>query len=252
MQGEDLAAPSPSVWLVTVLTLAAISRSKDEIQQVAESVCNAGSRGLGLVCDVSDPDQVAQTIKTVDERFGAVDILVNNAGITKREATVNFRRQDLQELIGINFEGAFHCCQAVGKIMLRRRQGNIINISSLSGLMGMGRGNAVYSATKGALFAMTRELACEWGPYGIRVNALAPYWFRTKMIGPLLENQPLMARILESIPLGRIGEPEDLIGPVVFLASAASALITGQVLVIDGGMSTTFMAPKSALPAELE
>jgi NAD(P)-dependent dehydrogenase (short-subunit alcohol dehydrogenase family) len=114
--------------------------------------------------------------------------------------------------------------------------------------MGMGRGNAVYSSTKGSMLAMTRELACEWGPYGIRVNAIAPYWFRSTMIAPLLENKPLMARILSSIPFGHIGELDDIVGSAVFLASAASSLITGQVLVIDGGVSTTFMPPKEFIP----
>jgi NAD(P)-dependent dehydrogenase (short-subunit alcohol dehydrogenase family) len=228
--------------------IAAISRNEKEIKEVERNVRKMGRRAVGLVCDVSDPSAVSNAVATIVDRLKTIDILVNNAGITKRNPTLEYKHQDFDEVVKINLAGTFYCCQAVGRIMVRKKQGNIINISALSGLMGMGRGNAVYSSTKGAMFAMTRELACEWGPYGIRVNAIAPYWFRSSMIGPLLENEPLMARILSSIPSGRIGELDDIVGSAVFLASAASSLITGQVLVIDGGVSTTFMPPKECIP----
>ena len=110
-------------------------------------------------------------------------------------------------------------------------------MSALSALVGLGRGTAVYSATK---LALTRKLANEWGPYGIRANAFAPFWYSTPMIGPVLEDHKLMEHILEAVPRGQIGEPRDLIGTVVFLGSEASSSITGQVVAIDGGLSTTF------------
>jgi len=228
--------------------IAAISRNEKEIKELESDVRRIGRRAVGLVCDISEPSAVIDTVATIVDHLKTIDILVNNAGITMRNPTLDYKQHDFDEVVKINLAGTFYCCQAVGRIMVRKKRGNIINISALSGLMGMGRGNAVYSSTKGAMFAITRELACEWGPYGIRVNAIAPYWFRSKMIAPLLENKPLMARILSSIPLGRIGELDDIVGPTIFLASDASSLITGQVLVVDGGVSTTFMPPKECIP----
>ena len=223
----------------------AVGRTQEAVEQTGELVRGQGRQCMALSCDVSQEGQVAEAVRRAVEQFQRIDILVNNAGVTKRIPIAKFRREDFQPLIQINLIGTFLCCQAVGRIMLKQQQGSILNISALSALVGLGRGNAMYSATKGAILALTRELANEWGPYGIRVNALAPFWFRTPMIGPVLEDHKLMERILDAVPLGKIGEPRDLIGTVVFFGSEASSLITGQVVAIDGGLSTTFTPPKA-------
>jgi gluconate 5-dehydrogenase len=132
-------------------------------------------------------------------------------------------------------------CQAVGKVMLAQGHGSIVNMSALGGgFVGTGRGNAAYSATKGAIAALTLELACEWGDKGIRVNAVAPCWFRTDMNATsILANRAFMDQVLTKLPMKRIGEPHELVGPIVFLASDASSMITGLVLPVDGGAHST-------------
>jgi NAD(P)-dependent dehydrogenase (short-subunit alcohol dehydrogenase family) len=201
----------------------------------------AESRGLGrrvdcLECDLAREESITRAVDAVYERLPAIDILVNNAGITRRKALVDWEAADWEELIRINQIGTFVLSRAVGLRMVARRTGSIINISALGGgLVGLGRGNAIYCSTKAAVAAITRDLAAEWAGAGVRVNALAPGWFATEMNRPLIENAEVRARILSRVPLNRLGEPEDLVGPVVFLASRASAMITGCLLPVDGG-----------------
>jgi NAD(P)-dependent dehydrogenase (short-subunit alcohol dehydrogenase family) len=185
---------------------------------------------------VSQEKEVRQLVAAVLTEFGRIDVLVNNAGITKRIALFDWREQDWEEVIRINQLGTFLVSREVGRHMIERRRGSIVNLSALGGgLLGLGRGNAIYCSTKGAVVALTRDLAAEWAQHGIRVNAIAPGWFKTEMNAPLLKSSELVNRILERVPLGRLGEPDDVVGAVVFLASDASAMITGHVLPIDGG-----------------
>jgi NAD(P)-dependent dehydrogenase (short-subunit alcohol dehydrogenase family) len=170
--------------------------------------------------------------------FESIDILVNNAGITKRIALFDWQPADWEEVIRINQIGTFLMAREVGRHMVARRSGSIVNVSALGGgLVGLGRGNAIYCSTKGAVAALTRDLAAEWAAHGVRVNAIAPGWFRTEMNRPLLENQSVLDRILDRVPLKRLGEPEDVVGPVIFLASDASSMITGHILPVDGGVA---------------
>jgi NAD(P)-dependent dehydrogenase (short-subunit alcohol dehydrogenase family) len=208
-------------------------------QETAAALQALGRRAAAFRCDVAREGEVRALVDGVLAEFGQIDVLVNNAGITKRIALFDWQEPDWEEVIRVNQVGTFLVARAVGRHMVERRRGSIVNMSALGGgVLGLGRGNAVYCGTKGAVAAMTREFAAEWARNGVRVNCIAPGWFKTEMNAPLLKNQPLVQRILDRVPLARLGEPEDVVGPVVFLASDASAMITGHLLPIDGGVAT--------------
>jgi NAD(P)-dependent dehydrogenase (short-subunit alcohol dehydrogenase family) len=208
-------------------------------QTAAALEADAGRRAAAFACDVSNEADVEQLVSAVLAQFGQIDILVNNAGITKRIALFDWTPRDWDEVVRINQLGTFLMARAVGRHMIQRRRGAIVNMSALGGgLVGLGRGNAVYCATKGAVVAMTREFAAEWAQYGVRVNCVAPGWIDTEMTAPLRANEAFLGRILDRVPLSRLGQPEDVAGPIVFLVSDAAAMITGHVLPIDGGASS--------------
>ena len=200
-----------------------------------------GRKCAVYVCDVSVQPQVASIISAIAEDFNSIDILINIAGITARIPTENMPPEKVVQLTEVNYYGTFWCCQEAGRVMLKQGYGNIINMSALGGgLQGQGRGNAAYCATKGAIAALTRDLACEWGSRGIRVNAVAPCWFQTDMNATsIFLNKRFMEQVMTKLPMKKIGQPGDLVGPLVFLASAASAMITGLVLPVDGGAAAT-------------
>lgn len=213
-------------------------RDASGVEDAATEIRALGRRSLAVGCDISDETQVARMVESTLAEFGRIDVLVNNAGITKRIALDDWRPEDWEEVIRVNQIGTFLVAREVGRGMVERRSGSIVNVSALGGgVVGLGRGNAIYCSTKGAVAALTRDLAAEWARAGVRVNAVAPGWFRTDMNRPLLENPSVLGRILDRVPLGRLGEPEDVVGPVVFLASDASAMITGHLMPIDGGVS---------------
>lgn len=220
-------------------SLAVVDRDADAAEQAAAALRADGHEASSFACDVSDEAQVRRTVAAALASFQRIDILVNNAGITKRIPLDDWTAADWQEVIGINQVGTFLVARAVGRHMVARRAGSIVNVSALGGgLVGLGRGNAIYCGTKGAVAAITRDLAAEWAPSGVRVNAVAPGWFRTDMNAPLLANEALLNRILDRVPLARLGEPADVVGPVVFLASDASAFLTGHLLPVDGGVAS--------------
>lgn len=190
----------------------------------------------GYACDVSQPAQVETCVGSVLDRFGTIDVLVNCAGITWGAPAEGMPLDKWRAVLDVNATGLFIVAQRVGKHMLERGSGRIINVASIVGLRGS-RPDVLqavgYAASKGAVIALTRDLACQWASRGVTVNAIAPGFFPTRMSEGVIAQHA--SRILDSIPLGRLGEPDDLKGAVVFLASNAGAYVTGQVLAVDGG-----------------
>lgn len=209
--------------------------------ETAQQVRELGRRSLCVGCDVSNAAQVEHLFAKVDGEFGRVDILVNNVGIGSHQHPEDVSLEDWHRVMDVNATGTFLCSQHAARRMKQQGTGgSIINIASIAGSTALGRGNFVYSVSKGAIIQMTRELAVEWAQHGIRVNAIQPAQIRTRGLQMLLEDpqfnsKRLLDRFLTGIPLNRLGEPDDLVGPVIFLASDASRFVTGMMLPVDGG-----------------
>ncbi len=209
-------------------------------EAVAAEVAAKGRRSLPVKMDVADPEQIEAGFAAAEARFGGVDILVNSAGVSPHEPAEDTRQSTWDWAIDINLRGAFLCCQQAGRRMLKQGKGSIINISSIAGHIGFPRGVAIYCASKGGMDAFTRQLAVEWSGRGIRVNSLAPCQFMTPgleevMRDPQFNSEKLMRTWTENIPMGRIGQAWEIVGPAVFLASDAASMVTGVSLLVDGG-----------------
>ena len=193
-----------------------------------------GRRSLGLGADLSDRKASDALVSEVIDRMGRLDILVNNAGIIRRTPSVDFSDADWDEVIEVNLTAVFRLCRAAGRHMLTRGSGKVINIASLLSFQG-GITVPSYTAAKAGVAQVTKALANEWAGRGVNVNAIAPGYMRTENTRPLAEDAVRSRQITERIPAGRWGEPRDLAGTAVFLASAASDYVHGHVLVVDGG-----------------
>ncbi len=204
---------------------------------VVEGINAAGGQAIALQCDVSKQDQVQAAIAKMLEQFGKIDVLAAVAGIGDRNPAEEMTLEQWERVIAINLSGVWFFDQEVGKHMIERAEGgSIINMASIAGQVGLKTGNANYCASKGGVIALTRTLAIEWSRFNIRVNAIAPVQFKTPLITELIERKPeVLDYFLENIPLGRIGEVREIVGPAVFLASEASSMVTGIVLNVDGG-----------------
>ena len=210
------------------------SRSEEEASKVLDEIKAAGGDGMIYKADVSDLAQVKQMIRDTDKKYGQIDLLVNNAGIVRDAFLLALNMDDLSACMELNVKGYFYCAQQAALKMFRRRQGVIINMSSVSGELALA-GQSVYSATKGAVNSLTRVLAKELGSRGIRVNAVAPGFIETEMINALSDEKK--EEYLKDIPLHRFGRAEEVAAVVSMLASDEFSYITGQVITMDGGIS---------------
>lgn len=214
------------------------SRKREACEQVAlrlESDCGVDT--LAIACDITNQEDVEQVVNKTVERFGTIDILVNNSGATWGAPTLEMPLEAFQKVMNVNVSGTFLMSQKVGEVMLNQNSGKIINIASVAGLGGADprfMETVGYNASKGAVITFTKDLAVKWGSHNIQVNALAPGFFPTKMSKGVLEHGGDF--ILDRTPLGRFGSEQDLKGAALFLACRASDYVTGDVLVVDGGM----------------
>ncbi len=208
--------------------------SKEAAQEAVEEIIRNGGRAEALQCNVADFDACAQMIETIIQKSGRLDILVNNAGITKDGLLMKMSEEDYDRVLEVNLKGTFNTIRHASRYLLKQRSGRVINITSVSGILG-NAGQANYSASKAGVIGLTKSVARELAPRGILVNAVAPGFVQTDMTDALPEK--VKAQMLEQIPLRRSAQPEEIADVVLFLASGQSSYMTGQVLSVDGGMA---------------
>jgi NAD(P)-dependent dehydrogenase (short-subunit alcohol dehydrogenase family) len=213
------------------------ARKQERCQKTAEELQQLGVQVLALGCDVKDPASITEVVNATMKNFGRIDILINNAGTSWGAPTEEMTLAQWNKVVETNLTGTFLFSQAAGKVMINQRRGKIINIASIAGMRGSPPELSAigYTSSKGGVIAFTRDLSWKWGIHGIRVNAIAPGWFPSDMSQKVIERH--QAKLLASIPLGRLGSSQDLKGAAIFLASDASDFVTGHTLVVDGGQS---------------
>lgn len=223
---ETLSACGAKVALVNV--------SAEALAETVAAIRQGGGTAEAFVGDVTDSQRVNQVVEEVIARLGSLEILVNNAGITRDSLVIRMKDDQWDAVLGINLRGTFLFTRAAARPMLKGKRGRIINIASVSGLMG-NPGQANYSASKAGVIGLTRTVARELASRGITVNAVAPGFIATEMAAKLGED--VLEQVKSQTPLGRLGDPQDVADAVLFLASEAASFITGHVLVVDGGLS---------------
>ena len=214
------------------------SRNLEALNAVVKEIKAKGRKSLAVSVDVTSEKHVNDMVQSVLKAFPNIDILVNGAGLAIRKPADSFPIDEWQKVMDINTRGTFLCCQAVGRVMLKQKSGKIINLSSVRGRYGLPAGYAAYCASKGAVDTLTRTLACEWAKHNVLVNAVAPTVVETELTKDLLADPEYAKTLKARIPMGRWALTEDIVGPTLFFASKASNFVTGQILYVDGGVTT--------------
>ena len=219
-------------------TVVVSSRNQQTIDAVAEKITQeTGSEAIAVACDVTDEASIQNLVDTVVGKYGKIDILVNAMGMNIKRDAFDYPMEDWDKLFDVNVKGTMAACKIVGKVMRDQKGGAIVNLSSVRGIRGYTGGNTGYCATKGAVELITKALALEWAPSGIRVNALGPALVITPGTKHIAEDPKLAAKYAAAIPMGRIGMPEDMVGAVVYLCSDAASFVSGQTIYVDGGLT---------------
>jgi NAD(P)-dependent dehydrogenase (short-subunit alcohol dehydrogenase family) len=213
------------------------SRTRESLVSFESEIRALGRRAVSLELDVRSQESIEKMAADAEDAYGQIHILVNNAGCNIRKPALDVQWEDWNKILDTNLRGSFFVAQAVARRMIAKRYGRIVNIGSVTCVAGYA-GLAAYGASRGGVRQMTMSLADDWGKHGVTVNCLAPGWFRTEQTKVLYENQEWVDYLVDRIPMKRPGQPNDLDGAVVFLASEASRYITGQTLLVDGGIST--------------
>ena len=214
------------------------SRNIEALKDVVEEIEAKGKKSMAVAVDIVNDKAVNDMVNEVMEAFGRIDILVNAAGLAIRKPADTFPIDEWQQVMDINTRGTFLCCQAAGRVMLKQKSGRIINVSSVRGRYGLPANYAAYCASKGAVDTLTRTLACEWAKSNVLVNAVAPTVVETDLTKSALADPAYAKQMKDRIPMGKWAMPEDIVGSVIFFASEASSFVTGQILYIDGGVTT--------------
>jgi gluconate 5-dehydrogenase len=214
-------------------------RSAERAQATVDTLLSTGRRAVAMTVDVTNQDSVEQLARQVVDHFGHIDVLVNLAGGNVEAPAQDFPLDQWRKVVELNLTGTFLTCQSVGRVMIGQRSGSIINISSVRGQLAIRRGYAAYTPAKAAVNNLTRQLATEWAPHNVRVNAIAPTFIDTPQVAHILGDPVARKTLTDRIPLGRVGVPGDVVGATIFLASAASSFVTGHILLVDGGVTAT-------------
>lgn len=219
-------------------TVVVSSRNQEAIAKAAEKITGeSGRKAYAIAADVTDEASIQALVDQVVKQFGRIDILVNAMGMNIKRDAFEYPMEDWDKIFAVNVKGTMAACKAAGRVMREQKGGAIVNLSSVRGIRGYTGGNTGYCATKGAVELITKALALEWAPHGIRVNALGPALVITPGTRHIADNPELAAKYAKAVPMGRIGLPEDMVGAVVFLVSEAASFVTGQTIYVDGGLT---------------
>lgn len=219
----------------------ALDIDEESAKRTVEEIESRGGKAVHAQVDLGNVDEIRKTFEWIKSNYGPVDVLVNNAAIARRAYALDATEKQFEELVAINVRGLYFAAQCAARQMKEaNNRGRIINFASIGGQVVDGERSSIYDGTKAAVIQLTKNMAYEWGKYGVRANAIAPGYMRTQLIAEFLEDKEAEQAIIDAnLPIGRIGEPEDLAGPIVFLASAASGFVTGHTLNVDGGWTTS-------------
>jgi len=220
--------------------VALLARRVEKLEETKKVLDELGSNCLVVKCDVNNNDDIKQAVAAVKDHYGRIDILVNNAGVATVAPSQDHTDEEWERVINTNLNSVFYMSREVGKVMIEQNYGKIINLGSIHSRVTMqGSPIAAYCASKGGVFMLTKEMAVEWAPYNITVNAIGPSYFPSEMTDDHLANPDVLAAINARCPMGRTGKPAELDGALVYFASDASSFTTGQLLNVDGGWTAT-------------